>query len=68
MIIIADGGSTKTNWCLVTDEGKKVLFNTEGYNPYFSSTDYIIRSLKDQLPNDLDIFSLLIVTKPLCIQ
>jgi len=55
MIIIADGGSTKTNWCLVTNEGKKVLFNTEGYNPYFSSTDYIIRSLKDQLPNDLDI-------------
>lgn len=55
MIIIADGGSTKTNWCLVTDEGKKVLFNTEGYNPYFSSTDYIIRSLKDQLPNDLEI-------------
>ena len=23
MIIIADGGSTKTNWCLVTEEGKK---------------------------------------------
>jgi hypothetical protein len=36
MIIIADGGSTKTNWCLVTEEGKKVYFNTEGYNPYFS--------------------------------
>ena len=55
MIIIADGGSTKTNWCLVTDEGKKVLFNTEGYNPYFSSTEYITLSLKDQLPTDLDI-------------
>jgi len=55
MIIIADGGSTKTNWCLVTDDGKKVLFNTEGYNPYFSSTEYIILSLKDQLPTDLDI-------------
>jgi len=39
MIIIADGGSTKTNWCLVTEEGKKVYFNTEGYNPYFSSTE-----------------------------
>jgi N-acetylglucosamine kinase-like BadF-type ATPase len=37
MIIIADGGSTKTNWCLVTDEGKKVYFNTEGYNPYFQT-------------------------------
>jgi glucosamine kinase len=35
MIIIADGGSTKTNWCLVTEDGKKVYFNTEGYNPYF---------------------------------
>ncbi|MEO6851592.1 MAG: N-acetylglucosamine kinase, partial [Mucilaginibacter sp.] len=54
MIIIADGGSTKTNWCLVTDEGKKVYFNTEGYNPYFSSTAYIVQSLMENLPADLD--------------
>jgi len=54
MIIIADGGSTKTNWCLVTEEGKKVYFNTEGYNPYFSSTAYIIQSLADNLPTDLE--------------
>jgi N-acetylglucosamine kinase-like BadF-type ATPase len=54
MIIIADGGSTKTNWCLVTEEGKKVYFNTEGYNPYFAPTDYIIKSLNEQLPNDLE--------------
>src|SRR5882757_9981996 len=54
MIIIADGGSTKTNWCLVTDEGKKVYFNTEGYNPYFSSTEYIIQSLNESLPTDLE--------------
>ncbi|MDN3581375.1 N-acetylglucosamine kinase [Mucilaginibacter flavus] len=53
MIIIADGGSTKTNWCLVTEEGKKVYFNTEGYNPYFSSTEYIIQSLNESLPTDL---------------
>jgi N-acetylglucosamine kinase-like BadF-type ATPase len=55
MIIIADGGSTKTNWCLVTGEGKKVYFNTEGYNPYFSSTAYIIQSLRDTLPIDLEL-------------
>lgn len=55
MIIIADGGSTKTNWCLVTGEGKKVYFNTEGYNPYFSSTAYIIQSLRDTLPTDLEL-------------
>jgi N-acetylglucosamine kinase-like BadF-type ATPase len=53
MIIIADGGSTKTNWCLVTEEGKKVYFNTEGYNPYFSGTEYIIQSLNESLPTDL---------------
>ena len=54
MIIIADGGSTKTNWCLVTEEGKKVYFNTEGYNPYFAPTDYIIKSLDENLPTDLE--------------
>ncbi len=54
MIIIADGGSTKTNWCLVNEEGRKVYFNTEGYNPYFVSADYIVNSLNENLPSDLD--------------
>ncbi|WP_462265112.1 N-acetylglucosamine kinase [Mucilaginibacter sp.] len=58
MIIIADGGSTKTNWCLVNEEGKKVYFNTEGYNPYFVSTAYIINSLKENLPSDLPLESI----------
>lgn len=53
MIIIADGGSTKTNWCLINDSGKKIYFNTEGYNPYFVSSDYIVSSLKKGLPKDL---------------
>ncbi len=53
MIIIADGGSTKTNWCLLNDEGKKIYFNTEGYNPYFVDETYIIDSLRKNLPEDL---------------
>jgi len=53
MIIIADGGSTKTNWCLIDNSGKKIYYNTEGYNPYFVSTEYIINSLRKGLPNDL---------------
>lgn len=53
MIIIADGGSTKTNWCLIDNTGKKIYYNTEGYNPYFVSSEYIISSLKKGLPNDL---------------
>lgn len=53
MILIADGGSTKTSWCLIDDNGKKIMFNTEGYNPYFSDTDYIIESMKKNMPSDL---------------
>ncbi|MBE8715428.1 N-acetylglucosamine kinase [Sphingobacterium hungaricum] len=53
MIIIADGGSTKTNWCLLDDSNKKIYFNTEGYNPYFVDSDYIVSSLKKGLPNDV---------------
>ncbi len=55
MIIIADGGSTKTNWCLLTDEGKKIYFNTEGYNPYFVTKEYVEQSLKKNLPEDLQL-------------
>ncbi|WP_207534352.1 N-acetylglucosamine kinase [Desertivirga arenae] len=55
MIIIADGGSTKTNWCLLNKENKKVYFNTEGYNPYFVTKEYIVESLKKNLPADLDL-------------
>ncbi|MDR2273761.1 MAG: N-acetylglucosamine kinase [Sphingobacterium sp.] len=53
MIIIADGGSTKTNWCLLDDSNKKIYFNTEGYNPYFVDSEYIVNSLKKGLPQDL---------------
>lgn len=55
MIIIADGGSTKTNWCLLNNAGQKIYFNTEGYNPYFVSSDYIVESLYKGLPSDLEL-------------
>lgn len=55
MIIIADGGSTKTNWCLLDDAGRKIYFNTEGYNPYFVTSDYITKSLEEGVPADLEI-------------
>jgi len=55
MIIIADGGSTKTNWCLIDGSGRNIYFNTEGYNPYFVSSEYIQSSLKKGLPEDLQL-------------
>ncbi|RWU05001.1 BadF/BadG/BcrA/BcrD ATPase family protein [Pedobacter chitinilyticus] len=54
MIVIADGGSTKTNWCLINEAGRKIHFNTEGYNPYFAKQDYIENSLRTTLPDSLD--------------
>jgi N-acetylglucosamine kinase-like BadF-type ATPase len=50
MILIADSGSSKTNWCLAKADGEKQYFNTEGYNPYFVDTEYIVNSLKEHLP------------------
>lgn len=55
MIIIADGGSTKTNWCLLNEAGQKIYFNTEGYNPYFVSSEYIVDSLQKALSADLEL-------------
>jgi len=53
MILIADGGSTKTSWCQLSDAGQRVYFNTEGYNPDFVNTPEIIASLEKNLPDTL---------------
>ena len=41
MKLIADSGSTKTNWCLVKDTGDHVFVKTPGLNPFFRSTTEI---------------------------
>jgi glucosamine kinase len=53
MILIADGGSTKTTWCLVDAHSTRSLFHTEGYNPEFIGTAGIIASLHHNLPSTL---------------
>ncbi len=55
MILIADGGSTKSNWCLIDKKlDQNIYFNTEGYNPYFIDTASIIESLQNSIPEDLN--------------
>jgi N-acetylglucosamine kinase-like BadF-type ATPase len=56
MILIADGGSTKTSWCQLdlADPQQRVHFNTEGYNPYFIDTAGIVASLDQSLPETLN--------------
>ncbi|GAA4355396.1 ATPase [Hymenobacter saemangeumensis] len=53
MILIADGGSTKSNWCQLDDAHTRVYFNTEGYNPDFVDTPTIAASLHQNLPDTL---------------
>lgn len=34
MILIADSGSTKTDWCLINEDKKRFYFRSKGLNPY----------------------------------
>ncbi|MBI5538739.1 MAG: hypothetical protein HY951_01670 [Bacteroidia bacterium] len=46
MILIADSGSTKTEWALIKD-GENRKFHSAGMNPYFASDDDIKKILND---------------------
>lgn len=50
MILIADGGSTKTHWTLIGSTEETIDFHSEGYNPYYVDEPYIVESLKKSLP------------------
>lgn len=45
LILIADAGSTFTDWSLITQEGKVISFTTEGINPVVISEDNIRKTL-----------------------
>lgn len=49
MILIADSGSTKTDWRLIDDEKKIHQFATQGLNPYFQSKEEIADILRSEL-------------------
>jgi N-acetylglucosamine kinase-like BadF-type ATPase len=50
MLLIADSGSTKTDWRLVNDEGKTVTSaKTEGLNPYFLTREKITSIVREKV-------------------
>ena len=50
MLLIADSGSTKTDWSLVGDDGKTLVkTKTEGLNPYFLSTRKIADIIREEV-------------------
>lgn len=50
--LVADSGSTKTDWCLLKKGKKPVHFSTQGINPYLQSKDAIVGMLRNELPWD----------------
>ncbi|KAF0239140.1 MAG: hypothetical protein FD181_525 [Prolixibacteraceae bacterium] len=49
MILIADSGSTKTNWCLTGNPGLPEIFSTGGMNPFFRNTEDIASEIRMKL-------------------
>ncbi len=45
MILIADSGSTKTDWRLVDEKGAILSFETIGFNPYFITSASVLNEL-----------------------
>jgi N-acetylglucosamine kinase-like BadF-type ATPase len=54
MILIADSGSTKTDWCLA-DGSRTIEFQTAGYNPYYSSGEELAGLILPKLPEGFDL-------------
>lgn len=48
VILIADSGATKTEWCLIGSGRKKTIL-TQGISPYFLNTDQITELLNKEL-------------------
>jgi glucosamine kinase len=52
MILIADSGSTKTDWtCVSPDRSKFIGFKSQGYNPNYISIEEISADIRRNLPS-----------------
>ena len=47
MILIAESGSTKTDWVLVNDQNEITIFKTMGFNPFFHTSEFIAEKIKE---------------------
>lgn len=45
-ILIADSGSTKTDWRLLLHDGSALDFSTQGFNPYMYTPDGMVEALR----------------------
>jgi glucosamine kinase len=54
MILIADSGSTKTDWAAISLTENPIFFQSKGYNPYFVDALTIASTLSEVLPKTID--------------
>ena len=49
MILIADSGATKTDWCLGEKTTDARVIQTQGINPFHQSAEHIYKVLTEEL-------------------
>jgi N-acetylglucosamine kinase-like BadF-type ATPase len=54
MILIADSGSTKTDWSLIGEDGESQMISTKGINPFYQTEDEIFTELSQTLVPEID--------------
>jgi glucosamine kinase len=59
MILVADSGSSKTDWVLASDKQKPVKFSTGGLNPYFLTEKEVVKIVQEQAPVMVNHFPLI---------
>lgn len=53
MILIAESGSTKTDWSLVKSRTEQITYHSNGMNPYFHTAESLYEVLSKDLPQEL---------------
>lgn len=54
MILVADSGSTNTDWLILENNQIKSSFTTKGFNPYFTSSKKMQIDLEAELPKNFE--------------
>lgn len=58
MILLADGGSTKVDWCLIDKSGLVKQVFTKGANPFFRTKEEISEDIKENLMPKISEFEI----------
>lgn len=52
MKLIADSGSTKTDWAIIDDSGHVAYFKSSGYNPNYVQREGVLADMEDNFPKE----------------